>query len=106
MPSAMLKSVYAEMDRRPLPILVDLGYWRDPGAAARYDAMRSWGLSRRRFSFEGYGRVFLDAPPTKIAKIMAAFPIVEGSTYWRATHHWRGLAEGEAVAAIRPAEEP
>ncbi len=95
MTGLMLKSVYAEHDGKPLPVLVDLGYLIDPTTrrivprvAKRYEALLAF-IPRRRFERVGTGeRLFVELPPTKAAKIMAKFPINEGSTYWRATHHW------------------
>jgi hypothetical protein len=82
----MLKSVYAELDGETPPILVDLGYWSEE-AAQRYEALLAV-LPKRRFQLLAHRRLFAEIPPNKAATIMARFPIVEGSTYWRATHHW------------------
>lgn len=94
MASLMLKSVYAENSGKPQPIIVDLGYTNSPETRERYEALLQY-LPRRRFSREGHDRLMAEIPPTKAVAIFAALPIVEGSTYWRATHHWRGLGKKE-----------
>lgn len=99
----MLDSIHAEFDGKPGPILVDVGYWHDEEVPGRYVAFLKSGISRRNTNLVGYPsqpRLFIRVPPTKLSKIMARLPIVEGSTYWRATHHWQGLADGEDVAPI------
>jgi hypothetical protein len=92
----MLESFIAEQDGRPLPMLVDLGYFYANGAVddvvrGRYEDVLAAGVSRRNCQIVGHGRLFVKVPPRKIASFAEAFPIHIGSTYWRATHHWRGL---------------
>lgn len=94
----MVESCIAEGQGKPQMILVDLGYASEIATRLRYGALLGWGLARRNFSIEATpGRLFLRVPPTKLKKLLAEQPIVEGSTYWRATHHWVGLADGELV---------
>lgn len=103
MPSLMLKSVYAEFDGKQTPTIIDLGYTSDRLSRERYEALRAFGLPRKRFCVEGFGRVLAEVPPTKVAKVLAAFPIVAGETYFRTTHHWQGLGPGELSC---PPSEP
>lgn len=98
--SLMLKSVYAELDGKPQPIILDLGYVSDEATRNRGDALVAFGLSRKRFSIEGNSRLMVELPPRNAIAVLAAFPIAKGSTYWRSTHHWQGLAKGESVAAV------
>lgn len=89
--SLMLKSVYAEFDGKACPVLVDLGNVNEQATRDRGDALMAFGLSRKRFSIEGFNRLLVELPPRKVQAILGAFPIVEGSTYWRTTHHWHEL---------------
>lgn len=91
MDSLMLQSVYAEQDGAPKPIIVDLGYVDDAETRAHGDALMASGIGRCNFSIEGFGRLLVKIPPRKLAAVLAEFPIDEGETYWRTTHHWRGL---------------
>ena len=97
--SLMLASIYAEDDGDEM-LLVDLGYVNDRRARDRADAIRAFGIGRQNFSIEGNARLMFRVPPTKARRLFDEFPIVPGSTYWRSTHHWRGLADGERVASI------
>lgn len=99
MPSLMLKSVYSEHDGKPLPVIIDLGYWSAPETQERYNQLRGFGLPRSRFCVEGFGRLLVEVPPRKLASVLAAFPILPGETYWRSTHHWRGLGKDDPDAA-------
>jgi len=100
MTSLMLESIYAEHDGKRPPIIVDLGYRHDSETPKRWEAILATGVSRRNGSVEGYGRVMVRLPPKKAAAVLAALPIVAGETYWRSTHHWQGLAKGEATAPV------
>lgn len=84
----MEESVYAEYNGEPLPMIVDLGYIKDKATQDRCDAVIAHGISRKNFSIEVFNRMFVKIPPRKAARFMAAFPVVEGATYFRATHHW------------------
>ena len=53
MGSLMLESVFAEADGKPLPILLDLGYWSEE-TARRFQAVLATGISRRNSQFQGY----------------------------------------------------
>lgn len=87
MTSLMLKSVYAEYDSAEAVLIADLGYWNEEGAS-RYKVLREFGISRRRFSREGFDRLLMEIPPTKLGRLLKQFPIVEGGSYWRTTHRW------------------
>lgn len=96
MASLMMKSCYRESaGETPIP-LVDLGYWSEE-TAKRYDALREFGIARRRFSREGHDRLLMEVPPTKLQAVLGAFPIVEGATYWRCTHHWEEKPSGAVM---------
>lgn len=84
---------------RAIPILVDLGYVDDKAARDRGDAMIAAGIAGRNFSIEGNRRLLVKVPPRK-ADVLKSFPIVAGETYFMATHHWRGLRDGEKVARV------
>ena len=113
MSSLMLESVYAEQDGRPPLILVDLGYIVsmdgvvDQEVDARYRAVLATGVAKRNFSVEGQiGRLLVKLPTQKAPMVLNALPIVAGSTYWRTTHHWRGLKKGERKARVPQKAEP
>lgn len=82
-----------------VPILVDLGY-DGPDAVERWESLRAAGIGHRNFSLEGHRRLLMRLPIKKAKVVLAAFPIVEGKTYWQTTHHWVGLAQGETIAPI------
>lgn len=87
--SLMLKSLYAEQDGKPQPIIVDCGYMSDPRSREAFDALIKAGVSRKRFSVEGFNRLFVELPPRKANALIADHPIKEGGQYWRSTHHWQ-----------------
>jgi hypothetical protein len=97
----MLESFYAEMDGRNTMPLVDLGYC-GKDAFARMRAVEALSIARRNFQIVGADRLFVRIPKTKVAAVLASLPIVEGETYWRATHHWRGLGARERKARVPP----
>lgn len=97
----MAKSKIAELEGKVVPIIVDLGYLTRGSAidtSARADALIAAGLGKRHFQVTGFHRLMVELPPKKAAAIIKEFPIVEGETYFRATHHWRGLKKGERKA--------
>lgn len=98
MASLMLKSCIAESQGKPVPAIVDLGYWSDGATRRRWDCVRAFGLGRHRGQLCGHRRLLVEIPPKRLPALLAELPIVEGSTYWRATHHWRGLGGGERKA--------
>lgn len=98
--SKMLASIYDEHDGKERLPLIDLGYVDDQATRDRGDALMAFGLRRNAFSIEGFGRLLVQPPKRKLATVLATFPLDEGETYFRTTHHWRGLAEGEEEAPI------
>jgi hypothetical protein len=94
--SLMLESIYDESAGRQRMTIVDIGYTNDGKTKERFDVLLAAGYPKRNFRIEGYGRLLMYVPPTKLGKLLSAFPIVEGETYFRSTHHWRGLCDGEA----------
>lgn len=102
--SLMLKSVYADLAGERVPIIVDLGYL-DDAAVVRAEAIIAAGVSKRNFRVEGFRRLMVELPPTKAARVLRDLPIVAGETYWRSTHHWRGL-EGRDADHHSPAGAP
>lgn len=106
----MLESVYSEHDGKGRPILVDLGYIVQGGKVvsdvdARAQAILATGLARKNFQVVANGRLFVKLPPKKAPSLLSRFPIAEGETYWMATHHWIGLAQGEAPAPVPEFDE-
>lgn len=95
--SLMLESIYAESDGRQRMTIVDLGYTKDAATKERFDTLLAAGYAKRNFRIEGYGRLLMYVPPTKLGKLLSAFPIDEGETYFRTTHHWRGLRDAGAT---------
>lgn len=85
----MLKSVYAELDGKPVPMIVDLGYLDDRRSRNAADKLLAFGISKRRLSIEGNGRLLVEIPPRQSAAVLRNFQIEPGETYWRATHHWK-----------------
>ena len=70
-------------------IIVDLGYIMDAETTIeRAEKLREYGIGKKNFSIELYGRMVMKCPPTRLAGIMKAFPIVEGGGYWMTTHRW------------------
>lgn len=101
MASLMMKSVLSDA---PMP-LIDLGYATEDATKERYDALRVWGIPRSRFSIEGNGRLLLEPAKTKLGALLAAFPILRGTTYWRTTHHWQGLDPADSGGDPQASEE-
>jgi len=91
----MEKSIYAEHDGKPIPLLVDIGYIGEAETKERHDAILAYGIGRGNFSVEGFNRLFVEIPPRKAEKFLDAFPVVPGETYFRATHHWNGLSKDD-----------
>lgn len=88
------------MEPKLIPVLVDLGYWDDPGIRERLVALRGAGIGLSNFSIEGHGRMLVRLPPRKANALLKKFPTIRaGSTYWQATHHWFGLGAGETAGA-------
>lgn len=85
--SFMLQNCYAEIDGKPRQPLCDLGYTKD--AESKFTALREFGISIKNFRREGFDRLLVRIPPTKLAAVMKAFPIVEGKTYFQCTHYWK-----------------
>jgi hypothetical protein len=88
------------IDPARVSVLVDLGYVNETATRERGKALMAAGVSRRNFSVEGFGRLLVRFPPTKAPGLLERFPIVEGETYFMATHHWRGLRQGERIAEL------
>lgn len=88
MPNLMIENKYRELDGKPPMMLVDLGYIKNQLTCEHADALRAFGIGRRNFSVEGYGRLLVKIPIRKAAAVLAAFPIVEDGRYWQTTHHW------------------
>lgn len=86
--SLMLKTVYASHGDGPKPVIVDLGYLENQNARDHADALMAHGIAKSRFSIEGHNRLMVEIPKSKVAGVMEAFPIKEGSTYFGTTHHW------------------
>lgn len=95
--SLMLESIYAEKDGRQTMTIVDLGYIKDDATKERFETLVAAGCPKRHFRIEGYGRLLMYVPPTKLGKLLSAFPIDEGKTYFRTTHHWRGLLDAGTI---------
>jgi hypothetical protein len=91
--SLMLESIYAEREGRQTMTIVDLGYTKDAATKERFVTLVAAGYPKRNFRIEGYGRLLMYVPPTKLGKLLSAFPIDAGETYFRATHHWLGLRD-------------
>jgi hypothetical protein len=91
--SLMLESIYAESEGRQTMTIVDIVYTKDDATKERFDALVAAGYPKRHFRIEGFGRLLMYVPPTKLGKLLSAFPINEGATYFRTTHHWRGLRD-------------
>lgn len=100
--SLMLKTVYASHGDGPKPVVVDLGYLEDPNSRDHADALMAHGIAKSRFSIEGYNRLMVEIPKSKVAGVMEAFPIKEGSTYFGTTHHW---AEDVSIGTKGHADE-
>lgn len=75
------------IDPDATPVLVDLGYW-DKKSAERFEMLVAAGIGRRNFSIEGFNRLLVKIPKTKVSTILLEFPIVEGGEYWQTTHRW------------------
>jgi hypothetical protein len=89
MASQMLKQLYRKQDGEPPMVLIDLGYVNDQAARDRADRLLAAGIGKRNLSLEGFNRLFIRIPPSKVAAILAAFPeIKKGTSYWQSTHNW------------------
>jgi hypothetical protein len=69
-------------------IIIDLGYANEDKTLERYKKLITFGIGVKNFQFEGFNRLLLRPPKSKIAAILKEFPIVEGGTYWQTTHRW------------------
>lgn len=74
-------------------ILVDLGTF--PDAAERGDKLREMGIGKDNFQVGNAFRLLVRIPPTKLAAVLDACPIREGTTYFGCTHVWEGAAGGD-----------
>lgn len=75
-----------------MPVLVDLGPLDDKKSRDLADKLMAAGINRKNFSIEGFRRLLVKLPVKKAPEILKRFPrIVEGSTYFQATHHRRDL---------------
>lgn len=73
--------------------LVDLGYVNSQDARDRCDTLRDFGIGRQNVQIGGFNRLLIRIPPTKVSKVMAAFPAIEPNedgdpVYCWTTHHW------------------
>lgn len=93
-------------------VAVDLGYLlqKDPSGRyavpmgnepvdkkvnGRYKKLLKAGLGKRNFTLGPHYRLIAILIKSKREKLLKELPIVEGSTYFGTTHHWRGLGQGE-----------
>lgn len=87
MKSRLLENAMRKTAGEPLVALVDLGYAKDQGARDRADKLLTM-VARSNLSIEGFGRILVRVPKTKLEAVLKAFPIKEGSTYYGSTHNW------------------
>ena len=70
-------------------IIVDLGYVAN--AEERFRKLREYGIGKRNFHIECFGRLVMRCPKKKLEGLLATFPIVDGGTYWQTTHSWKEI---------------
>jgi hypothetical protein len=70
-----------------LPI-IDLGYINDDSTSERYHKLLAFGIGQKNFNVFFTGRLVCRPPKSKVEKVMSAFPIKEGGSYWQTTHNW------------------
>src|SRR5262245_52621591 len=78
---------------KPPHLLLDVGYWRDPGARERAEAVIACiGKShKRRKNGEvvGFGRILIRIPAEKLAALLQQHSAIqEGGGYCWTTHSW------------------
>lgn len=71
-------------------VIILLGNVKDPETDQRYEKMREFGIGRSNFDMGLTGQLLMKCPESKVKKLLATFPIVEGSPYWQVTHLWEG----------------
>ena len=70
-------------------VLVDMGSANTQSTRDATDRVRKH-VGRSNVQINGSLRVLVRIPPTKMAKVMSAFPEIKvGETYCWCTHHWK-----------------
>ena len=83
------------INQTSVPVLVDLGYVKDAGTKRLARRLMEYGVGRKNFSVEGFGRLLVKLPRATAAKTLDRFKrsIVAGACYWQTTHHRKGLSQ-------------
>lgn len=71
----------------PEECVVDLGYLAE--ADARGEQLHRFGIGLKNFSVEGFGRLLVRIPPSKVSAVLERFPVTGPGDYFGATHTWR-----------------
>lgn len=74
----------------PKDAIILLGNVKDPATDERYQKIIAFGIGKRNFDMGDSGQLLVRCPKTKLEKLLATFPIKEGSRYWQTTHTWEG----------------
>jgi hypothetical protein len=88
-----------KMDNEPKDAVILLGSVNDPAVEERYRMVIQFGIGKRNFDMGYDGQLLMKCPNTKLKRLLATFPIVEGSKYWQTTHFWEESAQPAAKGA-------
>lgn len=80
-----------EMSKKVDVVIVDIGYVTDESARNRADKLFAAGIGKNNLicgPSTGVSRLHMNIPKSKVAKIMADFPITAKKTWFGATHSY------------------